>query len=85
MTSTPITHLGDEGTVQAFGGSLAILRSLGDSGKQRRLTKPKIEIGDPLSHADVGIVRRVRMGRRLAGLRTHIQREDLVFGITLVG
>ena len=75
-------HPGDEGALQFFGRGLAILCGLCDRGEQRGLDEPEIDIGNPLGHANVRVVRRTRMRRRLAGLQTDIQRDGLVFGVT---
>jgi len=69
---------------KSFWSGWAFFGGLGDGGEQCRLDKTKVEIGDPLGHADIGVVRRARMGGRLAGFEAHIQRDDFVFGFTHV-
>jgi hypothetical protein len=65
----PHGHSGDERAVQFFWRSLAILRRLGDAGEQHRLNEAEIDIGNPLGHTDVGIVRRTWMRGQLAGFK----------------
>ena len=60
-------HPGDEVSVQAFRRNLAILRRFGNGHEQRRLNEPEIDIGNPLGHPDIRVVRRARMGRRALG------------------
>jgi len=61
---------GDEAALQSFWSGWAIFGGLGDGGEERWLDEPKIEIGDPLGHADVRIVRRAHSTRG-SGLWLH--------------
>ena len=53
--------------IEAFQGGLTIPRGLGDGSQHRWLDVAEIDMGDPLCHADVRIVRRTRMSRDSLG------------------
>ena len=71
-----------ECAVQSFWRRLAILCRLSDGGEERRLDEAEIDMGDPLSHADVCIVRRAWIRGRFAGLHSDIQGDGFVIGFT---
>jgi hypothetical protein len=75
-------HASHQGAHQSFWRSLAILRGLGNGGQQLGLDEPEIDLGDPLDHAYVCVVRGTRVRGRLAGFQADIQRDGRVFHFT---